>query len=293
MGEIVGAAVVSHVPPIVMGDEVRAELYGAEGTTLVDGLHRLRREKFDRIEIDTVIVFDSHWFTTVEHILTAHDRREGMFTSSELPRGMSGHHYDMPGDPELAIRYEAISNVRDDTRALACADPYLPVHYATTNLLPFLQRGDEAWLSMSICQTGTPPDWLLAGELLGQAIRELDRRVVLLASGGLSHRFWPMREFADHEAAGLEHIRTPEARAADEAVIAALEAGDHAKVIDGMPAYKAFGPEGAFGHYLMMAGALGGAECTAPGVKYSNYESSAGTGQIHLWFEPPWVGGRD
>ena len=287
MGEIVGAAVVSHVPPIVMGDEVRAELYGAEGTTLVDGLHRLRREKFDQLEIDTVIVFDSHWFTTVEHILTAHERREGMFTSSELPRGMSGHHYDMPGDPELAIRYEAISNVRDDTRALACADPYLPVHYATTNLLPFLQRGDEAWLSMSICQTGTPPDWLLAGELLGQAIRELDRKVVLLASGGLSHRFWPMREFADHEAAGLEHIRTPEARAADERVLAWMQAGDHAAILDFWPEYRQHAPEAFFAHYLMMVGALGGRGCTARGELFSAYESSAGTGQVHVWFDGP------
>ena len=102
MGEIVGAAVVSHVPPIVMSDEARTVIYGAVGTTLVDGLHRMRREKLDQLDVDTVVVFDSHWFTTVEHILTAHDRREGMFTSSELPRGMSGHHYDMPGDPELA-----------------------------------------------------------------------------------------------------------------------------------------------------------------------------------------------
>ncbi|MCB1000942.1 MAG: hypothetical protein R2713_06415 [Ilumatobacteraceae bacterium] len=289
MGEIVGAALVSHVPPIVMSDDARTVLYGAAGTTLVDGLHRMRREKVDPLEVDTVIVFDSHWFTTVEHILTAHDRREGMFTSSELPRGMSGHHYDMPGDPELAQRFEAISNVRDDTRALACADPYLPVHYATTNLLPFLQRADEAWLSMSICQTGQPDDFLLAGELLGRAIRELDRKVLLLASGGLSHRFWPMREFAQHESAGLEHIRTPEARAADEQVLAWLRAGDHRAVIDFVPEYRQFAPEAFFGHYLLMAGALGGAACTATGELFSNYESSAGTGQVHVWFDGPFV----
>lgn len=289
MGEIVGAALVSHVPPIVMSDEARTVLYGAAGTTLVDGLHRMRREKVDQLEVDTVIVFDSHWFTTVEHILTAHDRRQGMFTSSELPRGMSGHPYDMPGDPELAQRYEAISNVRDDTRALACADPYLPVHYATTNLLPFLQRADEAWLSMSICQTGQPDDFLLAGELLGQAIRELDRKVLLLASGGLSHRFWPMREFAQHESAGLEHIRTPEARAADEQVLSWLGAGDHRSVIEFVPEYRQYAPEAFFGHYLLMAGALGGTACTASGELFSNYESSAGTGQVHVWFDGPFV----
>lgn len=287
MGQIVGAAIVSHVPPIVMSDEARTAIYGAAGTTLVDGLHRMRREKLAPLGIDSVIVFDSHWFTTVEHILTAHERREGMFTSSELPRGMSGHHYDMPGDPELAQRYEAISNVRDDTRALACADPYLPVHYATTNLLPFLQQSDEAWLSFSVCQTGTPADWLLAGQLLAQAISELDRRVVLLASGGLSHRFWPLREFSQHEAAGLDHIRTPEARAVDQRVLAWMQAGDHASIIEFWPEYRQHSPEAFFAHYLLMVGALGGSGCTAAGELFSDYESSAGTGQVHVWFDGP------
>jgi len=287
MGEIVGAAIVSHIPPIVMEREIVDALYAPGGTTLIDGLHRLRAEQIDRVRPDTIVVLDSHWASTVEFIVTAHERQSGRYTSDELPRGMSGVPYDFPGDPELATVFAAQAAGRDDTWVLACADPYLPIHYATTNLLPFLQ-GDERWISVSLCQTAEPDDFLLAGQLLGDAIASLDRRVVLLASGGLSHRFWPMREFAQHETAGLEHIRTPEARAADEAVISALEAGDHRRVIEGMPAYRPHAPEGKFGHYLTMVGALGGDACTAPGVKYSAYESAAGTGQVHLWFEPPW-----
>jgi len=285
MGEIVGAAIVSHVPPIVMPDSVIAELYGPEGTTLVDGLHRMRSERLDALEVDTVVVLDTHWFTTVEHVMTSHDRRTGIYTSEELPRGMRQRAYDFPGDRELAETWARIGSQRDDTRMLACDDPYLPIHYPTTNLLPFLQR-DEAWVSMGICQTGTPDDWLLAGQLLAEAVAQLDRRVVLLASGGLSHRFWPMREFALHETADPSHIRTPEARAADEHVLDLLEAGDHAAVIDGWPQYRGFSPEGFFAHYLIMVGALGGRACTAPGTRFSAYESAAGTGQVHIWFDP-------
>ena len=40
MGEIVGAAVVSHVPPIVMPEDVRRELNNGEEISLVPGLHR-------------------------------------------------------------------------------------------------------------------------------------------------------------------------------------------------------------------------------------------------------------
>lgn len=292
MGEIIGAAIVSHVPPIVMDPAVVAGLYAPHGTTLIDGLHRLRAEQIDRLRPDTIVVLDTHWSTTVEFVVSAHERRAGHFTSEELPRGMSAMPYDFAGDPELAHAFAAQADGRNDTRIHANDDPHLPIRYATTNLLPFLQ-GAERWVSISICQTAQHDDFLLAGELLAAAIATTDRRVVILASGGLSHRFWPMREFASHEASGLEHIRTPEARTADEAVIAALAAGDHATVIAGMPDYKQHGPEGAFGHYLMMAGALGGSGCTARGVAYSNYESSAGTGQIHLWFEPPWTGATD
>ncbi len=286
MGQVIGAGIVSHVPPIVAAPDVLAEIYGPAGTTLVDGLHRLRAERFDALDIDTVVVVDSHWFTTVEHVVTAHHRRSGIFTSEELPRGMSQMAYDIPGDPELAEAFQTAGDADGRTRVLACADPALPIRYATTNLLPFLQ-GDEAWVSMSVCQTAERDDFLAAGEILGRAIAQLDRNVVILGSGGLSHRFWPMSQFADHEVADPAHIRTPEARAADEHVLAMLESGDHAGVIDFYPQFRPFFPEGYFGHYLVLAGALGGRSWRAPGTLFSAYESSAGTGQVHIWFDGP------
>jgi 3,4-dihydroxyphenylacetate 2,3-dioxygenase len=57
-----------------------------------------------------------------------------------------------------------------------------------------------------------------------------------------------------------------------------------------MPAYGRVAPEGFFGHYLMMAGALGGRDCTAAGIQYSDYESAVGTGQVDIWFDRPEAG---
>ena len=54
-----------------------------------------------------------------------------------------------------------------------------------------------------------------------------------------------------------------------------------------MPEFLRHKPEAMFGHYLAMVGALGGVECTAPGIRYSDYENAIGTGQIHLWFDRP------
>ena len=289
MGEIVGSGVVAHVPPIMVEAQRRVALNGGRDTTLVDGLARLRAEVLDRLRPDTVIVFDTHWFTTQEHILTAHERRRGTFTSEELPTVIHGVDYDAPGDPELARAVEAAGVRADDTWVLASDDPHLPIHYATVNLLHHLQ-GDERWISAGVCQTADREDFLRFGEVLAEAVAGVDRRVVLLGSGGMSHRFWPLRQFRDHEAFGPEHIRTPEARAADEAILARWAEGDHASVIDGYDEYRQFSPEAFFGHYLMLVGALGGRACTAPGVPYSAYEASAGTGQVHVWFDRPDAG---
>ena len=215
MGSIVGAALVSHVPPLVLSESERRALNGGEDTSLFAGLHALRAERLGPAAADTVLVVDTHWFTTIEHVVAAHERRKGLYTSEELPRGMRAMPYDMPGDPELAHAFAAAAEGRDDTWVTAIDDPHLPVHYPTVNLLGFLQ-GDERWVSMGVCQTAEPDDFLLAGELLAQAVAGLDRRVVILASGGLSHRFWPLRQFRDHEGADPDaHIRTPEAAAAD------------------------------------------------------------------------------
>lgn len=285
MGEIVGAALVSHVPPLVLPEEDRRELNHGVDTTLFAGLHQLRAEKLAPLNADTVVVIDTHWFTTIEHIVASHERRSGLYTSEELPRGMSQMPYDFPGDPELAHAWEALAVDREDTWITAIDDPYMPVHYPTLNLLPFLQ-GDERWVSSGVCQTADEIDFLLYGELLATAIAQVDRRVVILASGGLSHRFWPLREFRDHEAADPDlHLSSPEAAAADRHVINLLLSGDHGAVLDFLPEYRQHAPEGYFGHYLTMLGALGGAECMATGTQFGEYEAVAGTGQAHIWFD--------
>ncbi len=286
MGEIVGAGLVSHVPTIMLPEEVRLEINQGKEISLVTGLRRLKAEVFDRLKPDTVVVCDTHWESTFEHIVTAHERRQGRFTSHELPRGMSGIPYDMPGDPELAHALAKLAADREDTWVLASDDPYLPIFYGTVNIWSYLHDGAR-WVSVAINQTGQTDDFLLLGELLGRAVQEVDRRVVVLASGGLSHRFFPFKELRGRESSDPSNIITPEARAADETVLELFQLGDHKAVIEFLPGYKKHGPEGKFGHYLIMIGAIGGARCTTKGVRYSDYEASVGTGQVHVWFERP------
>jgi aromatic ring-opening dioxygenase catalytic subunit (LigB family) len=287
MGEVVGAGLVAHVPTIMLPEETRRELNRGEDFSLVRGLEDLRADVFEEVDYDTVVVLDSHWFTTVEFVVTAQDRRAGLFTSEELPRGMMRIPYDWRGDPELAWAMERYSPDHA-TWVTAIDDHYLPVFYATVNLWKYLGEGlDKRWISVSVAQTGVTEDFLRAGRALGQAIEASDRRVMLIASGAMSHTFWKLRELRDHEAADLSSIRTPQARAADEERIAWLKDGNHARVLETMEVFLGYRPESMFAHYLMMLGAIGEEKCTAPARQYGEYENSIGTGQVHLWCDQP------
>ncbi|HEX6145691.1 MAG TPA: catechol 1,2-dioxygenase [Acidimicrobiia bacterium] len=291
MGEIVGAGLISHSPTIMFDEATRREINDGKEISLVPGLIRLRGEVFDRLRPDTIVIVDSHWVSTVEHVLSAHARRQGIFTSSELPRGMARIPYDFPGDPELA-RLAATLGEELGTPTHASEDDYLPVYYATVNLLHYL-LDDEKVVSVSVVQSGETDDFMTMGEAIGEAVARLDRRVVVLASGGMSHTFWPLKQIPKHEASDPVHIFTPEARAADEERLDWMRAGDHARIVDTMDDYMEHAPEGSFGHYLMMLGSIGGRACIAPGELFSDYENATGTGQVHVWFERPergWTG---
>jgi aromatic ring-opening dioxygenase catalytic subunit (LigB family) len=287
MGEVVGAGLLAHVPTIMLPEETRRELNKGEDFTLVGALEELRADVFEKVDYDTVVVLDSHWFTTVEFVVTAQERRAGLFTSEELPRGMKQIPFDWRGDPDLAWAMDGYSSDHS-TWVTAIDDEYLPVFYATVNLWKYLGDGlDKRWISVSVAQTGVTEDFLRAGRALGQAIEASDRKVMLIASGAMSHTFWKLRELRDHEAADLSSIRTPEARAADEERIEWLKEGNHAKVLETMDDFLRYRPESMFAHYLMMLGAIGEERCTAPARQYGEYENSIGTGQVHLWCDRP------
>lgn len=294
MGEVVACGLIAHVPTVMLPKKTRHALNNGQDFTVVEGFRRLHTEVLSELDYDLVIVFDSHWFSTVEFLVTGHHHRTGKFTSDELPRGMSQIQFDFPGDPDFA-RTVAAAGQKHGTWITSIDDPYLPIHYATVNPLSYLQRGKEAWMSVSCCQTAETEDFLRAGRAFRDAVAATDRRVVLLASGAMSHKFWPLTKLRDHEAAGIEHIFSPDHAAADLQRIDWMKAGDHASVLRFMPEFLRFKPEANFGHYLMMAAALGEEAWTAPGRLYSEYENAIGTGQVHIWFDRPadgWNAGR-
>ena len=290
MGKVVGAAILAHVPTIMLPEKVRYDLNEGKEISLVPGLKRFRKEVMETLDYDTVVVLDSHWATTVEFVMTAQAERSGLVTSEELPRGMSQVPYAFKGDPELAMA-AAKYDEKNGTWITPISDPHLPIFYATVNLWHYLGRGlDKKWVSISVCQTATAEDFLRAGRALGEAIRDTDRKVLLLASGALSHTFYKLRDLRKHESSDPSHIYSEGARLADLERIEWMKQGDHARILDTMDEFKQFKPEANFSHWLTLAGATGEGDNTAKGVMYSDYENSIGTGQVHVYFPEPAAG---
>ena len=282
MGEVLGCGLIAHVPTVMLPKSVRCALNHGKDFSVVTGFHRLKDEVLSKLDYDMVVVLDSHWFTTVEFVVSGHQRRSGKFTSDELPRGMSQVPYDVPGDPAFARELASLGE-KHGTWITSIDDPYLPIHYATVNPLKYMQKGDEAWVSISCAQTAETEDFLRVGRALGEAIARLDRKVLLLASGAMSHKFWPLTKLRDHEPAGVEHIFSPEHAKADLERLDWMKSGDHARILQSMPEFLRFKPEANFGHYVIMAGAMGEKAWSAPGRLYSEYENAVGTGQVHVW----------
>ncbi len=285
-GKIVGAALVSHHPGLMQCEEFRVLQGAGEDSDLIAGYARLRR-KIDEVAPQAVMIFDSHWFTTGYHLVDGGEHYRGSYISDEMPWYLHGVPYDYRGHPGLAALVETVSRERGGYNRVI-AHPELGRQYATINLVKQLRLEQSALpvVTLSSCQNCDWRHFLDSGAAIGEAIRRSGLRVVLLASGALSHKFnaidWkPNHPRIFHES----NVSRPENIDSDKGAIERFRQGQHAQLIDRWDQEYRRLPWEAFGaHYLQMLGAMGGRDCTARGEPLSAYENARGTGNIHVWF---------
>ncbi|MBK4999964.1 extradiol ring-cleavage dioxygenase [Pseudomonas sp. S31] len=287
MGQIVGAAIVSHHPGLMQCEEFRRAMGAGQDSDLIAGFARLR-EKIQAAQPDVVVIFDSHWFTTGYHLVDASAHYQGRYTSDEMPWYLHGVPYAYRGHPALAQAIERVSREQGGYNR-AIAHPDLERQYATINVIKLagLETLDIPVVTVSSCQNCEWPQFLQSGESVGEAIHRSDLRVVLLASGALSHKFngidWkPNNPRIFHES----NVSSTAAVESDKGAIALMAEGRHDQILARWDEDYRRQPWEAFGaHYLQMIGALGGANCQAKGEALSAYENARGTGNIHVWFD--------
>ncbi|MCH1600281.1 MAG: hypothetical protein L7S70_07875 [Pseudomonadales bacterium] len=283
-GKIVGAAIVSHHPGLFQAEEFRIQAGDGRDSDLVAGFKRVR----DRIEAsgaDTIVLFDTHWFTTGCHLVDAGAHYEGTYISDEMPWYLHGQQYGYDGDPELA-RLCAIVAEERQVIARAIDEPTMARHYGTINIVNAMIRGQRV-MSVGSCQTAATENYLEMGEVVGEAIKRSDRQVVLLASGALSHKFRNINTVPPNPRIyHPDNVSSDFNRESDYRVIELLQQGKHQQILENFDSEYRRLPWEAWGaHYLQMVGAMGGANCTAKGLALSEYENAHGTGNIHMWFD--------
>ncbi len=283
MGQIVGAAIVSHHPGLVQPKEIRVQRGNGRDSDLVEGFERVRA-KIDEVKPDTFVLFDTHWLTTSLHLVAGAAHYKGSYTSDELPFSMTRFPYDHAGAPALAAEVEKVAQEKK-VAARNVVEETLPLHYPTINVIHYLGRGEKV-LSVGTCQTARLKHFLQMGEVVGEAIRRSDARVVLLASGAMSHKFYDLDHVPPNPRVWHpDNVSEPENRALDMEVLELWKQGRHDTVLDRFPELEAAKYEGRGAHYAQMMGALGGRECRARGTQLSEYENAAGTGNVHVWFD--------
>jgi aromatic ring-opening dioxygenase catalytic subunit (LigB family) len=286
-GKIVGAAIVSHHPGLMQCEEFRVLQGAGADSDLIAGYARLR-ERIAAAAPDVVVIFDTHWFTTGYHLVDGGARYQGTYLSDEMPWYLHGVPYAYRGDPPLALAIETVSRERAGYDR-AVLHPDLGRHYPTINLVKQLrlELSDTPVVSVSSCQNCDWRHFLKSGEAIGEAVRRHGKRVVLLASGALSHKFNPIdwkpkhpRIYHESNVASEDNLRS------DHGAIELLKQGRHDTLLERWDDEYRRLPWEAFGaHYLQMAGALGGAAWRTRGEPLSAYENARGTGNIHVWFD--------
>ena len=289
MGQIVGAALVSHHPGLMQCEEFRRAMGAGEDSDLIAGYARLR-ERISAVKPDVVLIFDSHWFTTGYHLVDGGAAYSGRYISDEMPWYLHGVPYDYRGHPPLALAIEAVSRERGGYNRAIC-HPDLGRQYPTINLIKQLQLEHTGTpvVTASSCQNCDWRHFLESGAAIGEAIQRSDLRVVLLASGALSHKFNPIDWKPNHPRIYHEsNVSRPENIASDKGAIELMRQGRHDTILERWQDEYRKLPWEAFGaHYLQMLGAMGGNACRAQGESLSAYENARGTGNIHIWFPQP------
>ena len=281
MGEITIAAKVTHVPTMLLS-QMPGKLKGCRQPA-IDG-HRELGRRAREAGVDTVVVLDTHWLVNAGFHINANEQFEGVYTSHEFPHFIQNLEYSHPGNPALgnAIAERATEK---GVHTLSHQVPTLDLEYGTLVPLQFMDPDGEfkvvsiaAW-----CTVHNLNDSRVLGEAIAEAIRASDSKVMLLASGSLSHKIWENELYAENN--GTFTISREFNRQVDLRVMDLWQQGEYATFLKMLPEYAQLcAGEGGMHDTAMLFGALGWDQYQGKSEVLTPYFPSSGTGQTNVQF---------
>ncbi len=277
------AAKVCHVPSMYLS-ELPGKHHGCREAAIAGHKEIARRAR--ALGADTAVVFDVHWLVNSGYHINCGEAFNGTYTSNELPHFIKNMTYDYQGCPALGELIAAEANAAD-VRTLAHNIPSLELEYGTLVPMRYMHMdvpAAEHFQVVSIaawCAWHTLADSFTFGAAVRRAIEKSDRKVLVLASGSLSHRF-----SNDREAEANIHNWTREFdKQVDQRVVELWQQGRFREFCAMLPDYAehCYG-EGKMHDTAMLLGLLGGPEYNRPAEIVTPLFGSSGTGQINAIF---------
>ncbi len=281
MGEIVLAAKCTHVPTMLMSEQP-GRLEGARKPA-IDG-HREIARRATALGADTIVICDTHWVINAGFHINANSRFKGLFTSNEFPQFIQNLPYEYEGNPDLGDALAAKASEKG-VYTLSHQLDSLELEYGTLVPMRFMSReGDFKVVSIAAwCTVHDHGESRVIGEAIRAAVEASNSKVLLVASGSLSHKIWANKDYAANN--GTFTISSEFNRQMDLRVLELWQKGDHATFLKMLGEYAEFCcGEGSMHDTAMLYGALGWDSYTAPCEVITEYFPSSGTGQTNVIF---------
>ncbi len=281
MGELVLAAKCTHVPTMLMSEQ-DGPLKGKRQPA-IDG-HREIARRAKELGADTVVICDTHWVVNAGFHVNANHAFEGLFTSNEFPQFIQDLEYKYSGNAALG---DAIAKIASDKGVYTLSHQIdsLELEYGTLVPMRCMSREHEMNV-VSVagwCTVHSHEESRVVGEAIREAIEASDNKVLLVASGSLSHKIWPNEDYAANN--GTFTISSEFNRQMDLHVLEMWKNGDHATFLKMLGEYANFCcGEGSMHDTAMLYGALGWDQYKANCEVVTPYFPSSGTGQTNVVF---------
>lgn len=281
MGEIVLAAKITHVPTMLLSERP-GRLEGCRQQA-IDG-HKEIARRAREAGADTVVVLDTHWLVNNGYHVNARENFKGVYTSNEFPHFIQDLEYDYQGNPALGDLI-AEKATEKGVYTLSHQVESLDLEYGT--IVPMRYMNPESDLKVVSVAGWCTVHSLESSRILGEAIREAieasDSKVMLLASGSLSHRIWANDDYEANN--GTFTISKEFNRQVDLRVLDLWQQGEIATFLKMMPEYAEYCcGEGGMHDTAMLFGALGWDKYEGKGEVIGEYFPSSGTGQVNVVF---------
>lgn len=281
MGELVLAAKITHVPTMLLSEQP-GKLQGCRQPA-IDGHKEIMRRAREK-GVDTIVVLDTHWLVNAGYHINSNPTFKGVYTSHEFPHFIQNLGYEYQGNPELGDAIAAKANEKG-IFTLSHQVETLDLEYGTLVPMHFMEpEKDIKIVSIAAwCTVHSLEDSRKLGEAIREAIDASNNKVMLLASGSLSHKIWENELYEANN--GTFTISREFNRQVDLRVLDLWKNGEIATFLKMLPEYSQYcSGEGNMHDTAMLFGALGWDKYTGKGEIITEYFPSSGTGQTNVVF---------